>query len=140
MKPPREKRQYQRAAIPWPISIETRYGPVEKTIGNISGAGVFVSSRRPEGLGKTFAVAIHIPHLDKPLTAVAQLAWSRIYTAVEEIAPRGMGIRFVDIADDDRKVLDTLVSQYLKMEKVKVGKDSLPSHDRIVLNGEENNN
>ena len=58
---------------------------------------------RPPRLNSVFAMVINTP--DKPLNIKAEVVWSNIYGRDDKINPRGMGVRFVDISDEDRRLI-----------------------------------
>jgi hypothetical protein len=42
---------------------------------------------------------------DKSLNIKAEVVWSNIYGRDDKINPRGMGVRFVDISDEDKGLI-----------------------------------
>lgn len=134
---PEERRRFQRADIKWPVTIETSQGPVKRKTANLSAVGAFIPSGRPSGLGRKFKVIIEVPYLNRRVEAAAQVAWATIYSPSDEIAPRGMGIRFVDISEEDQRLINKSVLRYLQLEKTKP--ENLNSFSRLVLEPEDCN-
>jgi hypothetical protein len=42
---------------------------------------------------------------DKSLNIKAEVVWSNIYGPDDKINPRGMGVRFLEISDEDRRLI-----------------------------------
>jgi hypothetical protein len=49
---------------------------------------------------------------DKSLNVKAEVVWSNVYGPDDEINPRGMGVRFLKISSQDRKLIAKEVSQH----------------------------
>jgi hypothetical protein len=48
-----------------------------------------------------------------PLTVNAEVVWSNINVPDEKIVNRGMGIRFIQVTEDDREFLSEMISAHL---------------------------
>jgi hypothetical protein len=77
---------------------------------DISPAGAFIRCRKPLKLHEVFDMVINAP--EKPLNVKAEVIWSNIYGYDDEITPRGMGVRFVTISDEDQKLIAQELNQY----------------------------
>ncbi len=100
--------------------------PVEVSGVDISTGGVAVQCAEEFGQGEQVQVKIQIPKLSKYhpgflkvykhdleqyITAVAKIAWSR---SLEETGEFLMGLKFVDIYEDDLKALHKLIESGLE--------------------------
>jgi hypothetical protein len=112
----KERRQYTRAKIEWPVSIETERGTMDRAILSISPAGVFIPCWNPLDKYEVFELVIHAP--DRSFKVKAEVVWTSKEDRSMEHTPRGMGIRFLHIPDEDRELIAKLVSRKLKSEKV----------------------
>ncbi|MBW2339242.1 MAG: PilZ domain-containing protein [Deltaproteobacteria bacterium] len=107
-----ERRQHARALIRLPVSIETAEGTITAETKDISLGGAFICCRTPLPPKEKFPLALTLPHGDS-LALFAEVIWSNSSVPDEKIVNRGMGIRFVLITDQDREILNDLVSTHL---------------------------
>jgi hypothetical protein len=49
---------------------------------------------------------------ERDIKVNAEVVWSNAYGRDDEITPRGMGVRFVKISEEDKKFLDDVVKEY----------------------------
>ena len=54
----------------------------------------------------------------RALEIPAQVIWSNPYGSEEDIPPRGMGVHFEKISDEDRDFVSNLVSEQLKEQGI----------------------
>jgi len=108
----KEKRQHPRVNITWPVSIQVSQGTIEAETKNISLSGAFICCHEPLPLRENFHLTIDSPNHD-PLTLEAEVVWSNINVPDEKIVNRGMGIRFIQITEDDRGFLSEMISAHL---------------------------
>jgi uncharacterized protein (TIGR02266 family) len=107
-----KKRQHPRVDITWPVRMKTSQGTIEAETENISLGGAFICCHKPLPLGENFRLTIDCPNRD-PLTVNAEVVWSNINVPDEKIVNRGMGIRFIQVTEDDRKFLSEMISAHL---------------------------
>ena len=111
---PKKKRSTPRAEMKWPVVIKANSGQMEGVTQNISKNGAFIRCVKPLRLNEVFDLSIEVPDLDYNLMATAEVVWSNIYGPDDEITPRGMGVVFTKISDEDRKFVSKVVSENLK--------------------------
>ncbi len=105
-----EQRVAPRARIKWPVIVQKSTGVMEGVTLNISSNGVFIGCRKPLRLNETFSLVISAK--DHQIGARAEVVWSNKYGPDDHISPRGMGVRFVDISDEDRRFIARAVAEY----------------------------
>ena len=106
-----------RAHVKWPVTMDTPQGSVVGVITNINNNGAFIRCHKPLRLTETCKLTIDSP--DHPIQDVtAEVVWTNIYGPDDDFSPRGMGVRFTGIPEDDLKFLRDLVSEYIKAEQV----------------------
>ena len=110
-----EGRPGVRAKIKWPVEITTPQGSSEGVTLELGTDGAFVRCAKPLKLNKIFDMVISAP--GQPITARAEVVWSNIYGPDDDITPRGMGVRFLSIASDHRKIIAKEALEYLQSEK-----------------------
>ena len=98
-----ENRIYPRGELTWPISAQAGGSVIEGVTKNIGVSGAYVCCARPLRLNEVFDMVINAP--DKSLNIKAEVVWSNIYGPDDKIHPRGMGVRFIEISDEDRRLI-----------------------------------
>ena len=106
-----ERRQHTRAPIRLPVTIETAEGTLTAETRDISVGGAFICCAHPLLLREKFPLALTLPH-GGTLALFAEVVWSNTNIPHEQIVNRGMGVRFLLITEDERKILNDLVSAY----------------------------
>ena len=116
-----ERRKHPRARFKWPVVVETKERVIYGTTADVSIGGAFISCREPLELGEIFDMVIcdvsladcPLP-LDSSLRVKAGVVRLKTYDANELLLPRGMGVRFINISDAERKLIATLMPYQLK--------------------------
>jgi len=98
-----ENRIYPRGELTWPISAQAGGSVIEGVTKNIGVSGAYVCCARPLRLNEVFDMVINAPV--KSLNIKAEVVWSNIYGPDDKINPRGMGVRFIEISDEDRRLI-----------------------------------
>jgi len=114
-----ETSSQSRAKVKWTVTMDTDEGTVDGVIININKNGAFIRCQRPLRLSETFKLSIDSP--DHPIQDItAEVVWTNIHGPDDELTPRGMGVRFEEITEKERKFLRKLVSGNGKSEDVPV--------------------
>ena len=113
-----EKRDYPRAEIKWQAVVKTDQGTMDGVTSNVTPNGVFIHCQKPLRLNEVFELTMNIPNSDQAVTAKAEVTWSNRWGPDDEISPRGMGVRFVQISSESRKFIAKSALNYLKSEKI----------------------
>jgi hypothetical protein len=92
------------------VNAVTPKGPLDGVTKNINTRGAYVCCARPLRLNEVFHMSINSP--EKSLNVKAEVVWSNIHGPDDEINPRGMGVRFLKISSQDRKLIAKEVNQY----------------------------
>jgi hypothetical protein len=103
-----ERRQNPRARVNWPVTIQTEEGSIERATYNISPDGAFIRGLSPLELHEV--VDMTISGLDHPITVKARVVWSSKQIPPYEDMPRGVGVEFINISDEHREIISSLVS------------------------------
>ena len=104
-----ERRQDPRTSVNWPVTIHTEEGTIERATYNISPKGAFIRGLSPLELHEV--VDITISGLDHPITVKARVVWSSNQIPPQEDMPRGVGVEFINISDEHREIISSLVSE-----------------------------
>jgi hypothetical protein len=103
-----ERRQHQRAKVSWSVTIQTEEGTIERATYNISPHGAFIRGLSPLELHEVVDMTISGPN--HPITVKARVVWSSSQVPPDEDMPRGVGVEFINISDEDREIISSLVS------------------------------
>ena len=107
MLPKIERRMFQRAEIKWPVTIQTSQGLIEGKSGNLGAGGAYIYCDQTPKRGELIGLTIKPP--DRPsLQITAEVLWKG------KVVPPGIGVRFVEISEDDSQFLYNVVSNHLK--------------------------
>lgn len=124
----KERRRHARAKIKWPVVVQRPDGRLKGETVNFSTNSAFIRCTKPLRLNEIFDMTIDAP--DRRLQLHAEVIWSNIHGKDDEVTPRGMGVRFLDVSIEDREfiaeVLDSLTlskvaTEYLRTLEKELG-------------------
>jgi hypothetical protein len=88
--------------------MDTGEGPADGVIININDNGAFIRCRKPLRLSETCKLTIKSP--DHAIEDVAaEVVWTNIHGPDDDLTPRGMGVRFTGIPEEEGRYLRKLV-------------------------------
>lgn len=126
----RERRQSSRIEVKWPVIVQHDKGDMAGETLNFNAISAFIRCPKPLRLNEIFDMTINAP--DRRLSVNAEVVWSNIHGRDDEITPRGMGVRFLNMASEDQafitKALATqslgkVATEYLRTLEKKVHKN-----------------
>jgi type IV pilus assembly protein PilZ len=107
--PGSERREAERFDVEWAVDCETEDTFLFANITNISALGIFVTSREPLPLGTRLTLRFVPPGGLDPFVLHGEVQWVNPVRLLAPSKNPGMGIRFVDLARDDRaRLLQTI--------------------------------
>jgi hypothetical protein len=109
-----ERRQYLRAKVSWPVSIRTEKETLERVTYNISPIGAFICGLSLLELHEV--VDMIISASDLQIEVKARVVWTSNQVPPEEYMPRGMGVEFVKISDEDQETISSFISDLSEAE------------------------
>jgi hypothetical protein len=104
----KENRQHPRSKVNWPVTIQTEEGTIERATYNISPDGAFIRGLSPLELHEVVNMTFSGP--DHPITVKARVVWSSSQVPPKEDMPRGVGVEFINISDEDREIISSFVA------------------------------
>jgi c-di-GMP-binding flagellar brake protein YcgR len=107
----KEQREHHRAKLKWAVLAKVDGKVIEGVTKDISAGGAYVHCAKPLKLNVVFDMAIKAP--DKQLKAKAEVVWSNIYGPDDAINPRGMGVIFLNISEEDQRFISKAVNQHI---------------------------
>jgi hypothetical protein len=129
-----ENRVYPRARLKWVVSAKVDGKVIEGVTKDISVSGAYVCCAKPLKLNVVLDMVIKAP--DKSLSVKAEVVWSNIYGPDDSINPRGMrgmGVCFLAISGEDRKVIAKAVMEHLKSDKEEIDPKLLQTLETIII-------
>ena len=82
---------------------------------NISNRGMFVKTPRPLPPNTKLSLTIPLPGVIKQINVLGEVAWVSQQTVGN--GPRGMGIRFVDLSQEDQQIISAFVDYLLREQR-----------------------
>jgi tetratricopeptide (TPR) repeat protein len=105
-----DRRKYPRAEIDWPITLKTTIeGVTRAQLGNLSAGGAYIHCDKTRNPGELIVLLIKPPDRQS-LEIRAEVVWTG------NTFPPGMGVRFLEISENDCRFLHDVVSDHLKAE------------------------
>jgi uncharacterized protein (TIGR02266 family) len=99
-----EEKMEQRASARVSVSVDIHLASESHFFSGLSGdvseGGLFLSTYRPLPIGSSVEIEFSLPGSDATLHARGEVRWLREHSADE---PRGVGIAFEELADEDRE-------------------------------------
>jgi c-di-GMP-binding flagellar brake protein YcgR len=89
----------------------TAQGPIHGEVINISLGGAYVHCQKEPDSSEPFRMVIAVPDSRQFLRATARVARSNIYNPDDADELPGIGVRFVDISEDDRQYIREVVAK-----------------------------
>ena len=102
--------KYPRAPVKWYVSARAGGREIEGVTKNISTRQAYICCAKPPRLNEALDIVFTTP--EREIEVQAEVIWSNAYGRDDEITPRGMGVRFVKISEEDKKFLDDVVKDY----------------------------
>jgi Tfp pilus assembly protein PilZ len=115
-----EKRQDHRIDIICPVLMETSRGVIKAKTKDLGLEGAFVVCQEPLPLNERFTLIIKMPE-QKPLRLACEVVWSNSNVHDEKVVTRGMGVRFIQTSEEDRKSLNAIIALGIQVLKTSSG-------------------
>jgi hypothetical protein len=104
-----EIRQPERIQLGCPALIDKSEGVMKVGIKELTTNGAFITCPNPFPIGKSFAIKLLLTNRN-PQTFNAEVIWNNQNVLEEEIVTRGMKVRFLQLSEQDRKIIDEIIS------------------------------
>ena len=131
-----ERRQNLRAKVSWPVTIKTEEETLERVTYNIRPIGAFICGLSPLELHEVVDMTISAP--DFQIAVKARVVWTSSQVPPEEYMPRGMGVEFVKISDEDQETISSFLVELSKAEAlIEEDKDKILKEEQLVQDGKE---
>ena len=111
-----DHRVHPRANLKWTVSLELDGKLTKAVTKDISEGGAYVCCSTPLGPKEEFSMVINAP--EKQLYVTAEVVWANTFGIDDEITPKGMGVRFMNITGEDRMIIARAVANHLANHKI----------------------
>jgi Tfp pilus assembly protein PilZ len=111
-----ERRKHTRGDIRWPIAVLADHGTIKGETRNISVDGISIRCDEPLMINEVFRIAI-LPPDRQAIGVSGKVVWSDLYAIDPNDTAVGLGVCFVKISDEDRKVFKDAVSAFVSKNK-----------------------
>ena len=109
--PGNPRKKYPKAGVKWYVSACSADRHVDGVTKEISPRQAYIRCEKPFRLKEIVNVTIDAP--ERYLEFKAEVVWSNIYGYDDDITPRGMGVRFLKISEEDQKYISDLIEEHL---------------------------
>ena len=104
-----EKRKSPRVEVSWPITILAETGTIEGEIRNVSVDGLLIFCEEPLRLNETYRMSI-LPGKHHAIGVSGRVVWADAYCMDEDNTAFGVGVCLVQLTDEDREALRSLIA------------------------------
>jgi hypothetical protein len=108
-----EKNRPERIQLQCPALIDKSKGVMKVGIKELTSSGAFITCPDHFPVGESFPIRILLSdHTSQSFNA--EVIWNNRNVLEEEVITRGMKVRFLQLSDSDRKMLDEIISSRLQ--------------------------
>jgi type IV pilus assembly protein PilZ len=107
--PASNRRSSERIDVTWSVDCETEDTFLYANITNISEMGIFVRTQEPLEVGTRLTLKFSPPNASEAFVATGQVQWVNAVRMLADNPNPGMGIRFVNLNDEERERLVEMV-------------------------------
>jgi hypothetical protein len=109
---------YPKANLKWSVVIQDGEHSIEGMTLTLNPNQAYIRSAKPLKLYEVIEMTINVPDSDRSINTRAEVVFSNKYGPDDQISPRGMIVRFLEISSDDRKVIAKEAFEHLKSKEV----------------------
>ena len=125
--------QVVKAKLKWPVSIKVNGSSSDGVTLNLSTNQAYIRCAKPLRLYEVCDVILEVSDTYGSIEAEAEVVFSNIYGPDDNISPRGMIVRFLDLSDEDCKVIRKEILQHLQSDKEKIDPKKLQTLKTLVI-------
>ena len=122
-----------RVKVKWPTKIENGERSMDGVTHTLTRNGAYIRCAKPLKLNEICDIVIDAAASGQKIRANVEVVWSNIYGPDDEISPRGMGVLFLDISDEDRLLISKVILQHLESNKEKMDPKKLQNFQTLVI-------
>jgi hypothetical protein len=129
--------QVVKAKLKWPVSIKANGSSSDGVTLTLSTNGAYIRCAKPLRMYEIFDMILQVPNSDDSIEAEVEVVFSNIYGPDDHISPRGMGVRFLEISSEDRKIIAQAVLHQLQSDKVEIDPRRLQTLRTLTIDPNE---
>ena len=129
--------QALKAKLKWPVSIKANGSSSEGVTLNLSTNQAYIRCAKPLTLNEVFEMTLQVPNSDDPIEAEVEVVLSNIYGPDDEICPRGMIVRFLELSSEDRRTIAKAIFQQLESDNVEIDPKKLQTLQTLTIEPNE---
>jgi hypothetical protein len=129
--------QVVKAKLKWPVSIKANGSCSDGVTLNLSTNQAYIRCAQPLRLYEVLDVILKVPDTDGSIEAEVEVIFSNIYGPDDNISPRGMIVRFLDLSNEDCKVIRKEILQHLRSNEEKIDPKKLQTLQTLVIDENE---
>jgi hypothetical protein len=131
------REQVVKAKLKCPVSIKANGSSSEGVTLTLSTNGAYVRCAKPLRLTEVFDMTLQVPNSDDSIETRVEVVLSNMYGPDDEISPRGMIVRFLDLADEYRSIIAKAIFKHLESDKDKVDPKKLQTLQTLIIDPNE---
>jgi len=129
--------QVVKAKLKWPVSIKANGTSSDGVTLNLSTNQAYIRCAKPLRLYEVLDVILKVPDTDDSIEVEVEVVFSNIYGPDDDISPRGMIVRFLDLADEDRRIIAKAIFKHLESDKEKIDPKKLQTLQTLTIDPNE---
>jgi hypothetical protein len=126
-----------KAKLKWPVSIKANGSSSEGVTLNLSTNQAYIRCAKPLRLNEVFDMILQVPNSDDPIEAEVEVVFSNIYGPDDDISPRGMIVRFLELSSEDRRTIAKAIFQQLESDNVEIDPKNLQTLQTLTIDPNE---
>ena len=129
--------QSTNANLRWAVSINSEELSLEGVTLKLSPHGAYITCANPLGLNEVFDMTLYVPDSDSSIKVKVEVVFSNKYGPNDDISPRGMGVRFINISGEDRQIIAKQILNHLESNNVSVDPKKLRGLQTLIVDQSE---
>jgi hypothetical protein len=126
-----------KAKLKWPVSIKANGSSSEGVTLNLSTNQAYIRCAKPLRLNEVFDMTLQVPNSDDSIEAQVEVVLSNMYGPDDEISPRGMIVRFLELSSEDRRTIAKAVFKQLESDNVEIDPKNLQALQTLTIDPTE---
>jgi len=130
-------KQVVKAKLKWPVAIKANGSSSDGVTLYLSTNEAYVKCAKPLRLNEVFDMIFQVPNSDDSIEAEVEVVLSNIYGPDDDISPRGMIVRFLGLADEDRRIIAKAIFKHLESDNVEIDPKKLQALQTLTIDPNE---
>ena len=129
--------QVIKAKLKWSVSIKANGSSSDGVTLNLSTNGAYVKCAKPLRLNEVFDMTLQVPNSDDSIEAQVEVVLSNTYGPDDDINPRGMIVRFLELSSEDRRTIAKAIFKQLESDNVEIDPKNLQTLQTLTIDRNE---